>query len=212
MPRKPADPAARLADWRKRQLDRHDPVAFAVMEALQARAAHYEGPARQVLEQRLAARMAAYGSRLPRARTTDPDPASRCVTPLATLVAELAQRPPARRVAGGDGDGDTSQILAAYPSLSALGEFRALWASVRSRGQVRQSLAATPSDGGPLNSAVLVHRAMSFMGEVSPGYLKHCLAYLDNLSWLEQLQPRATAPAKDVGRIAKPRRTRPARS
>jgi hypothetical protein len=59
-----------------------------------------------------------------------------------------------------------------------------------------------------LNSAVLVHRSLTLMSELSPGYLQHFLMYLDNLAWLEQLQPRTTTPARDVGRIPKPRRAR----
>lgn len=199
MPRKPADPRARLHEWRQRQLDRHDPVAFAVLEALQARALQHEGQARELLEQRLAERVDAYAGQLPRAtRRTRATAASRA-SPLAALAAELAARSPAPGTA------------AAYPALPAIEDFRTLWASVRSRSQVRQSLAAAPSDGGPLNSAVLVQRAIARMGDTSPGYLKHFLAYLDNLSWLEHLQPRNAAPASTVGRIAKPRRPRAAK-
>lgn len=191
MATKPVDLRARLADWRTRQLDRHDPVAFAVMEALQARATQHHGATRERLEQRLDERMQAYAARLPRGRARVAAPVPPRATPLTALMADLAQRPPA-----------------AYPALPAVDEFRALWATVRSRSQVRRSLDAAPSDGGPLNSAVLVHRALALMGEVSPGYLSHFLAYMDNLSWLDQLQPRAAAPTRDVGRIAKPRRAR----
>lgn len=192
MPRKPADPRTRMAEWRARQLDRHDPVGFAVLEALQARALQYDGITRQQLEQRLGERVADYARRLPRACADTGDAgASAAPTPLAALVAELAARP--------------------QQAPQAVEPFRALWATVRSRSQVRQSLAAAPSDGGPLNSAVLVHRAITLMGQSSPGYLKHFLGYLDNLSWLEHLQPRSSAPARDVGRIAKPRRSRAAK-
>lgn len=209
MTAKPVDLRARLADWRARQLDRYDPVAFAVMEALQARATQHHGAARARLEQRLDERMQAYAARLPRgrARTAPSEPVR--ATPLTALVADLAQRPPAAcaplHAIG------PSQVPAAYPALPAIDEFRALWATVRSRSQVRRSLDAAPTDGGPLNSAVLVHRAMALMGELSPGYLSHFLAYMDNLSWLDQLQPRAAAPTRDVGRIAKPRRARTAK-
>ncbi|MEG2806288.1 DUF2894 domain-containing protein, partial [Stenotrophomonas sp.] len=54
--------------------------------------------------------------------------------------------------------------------------------------------------------------AITLMGQASPGYLTHFLGYLDNLSWLEHLQPRAPSPAKDVGRLpGKPRRSRTAK-
>lgn len=208
MPRKPADPRARLHDWRERQLDRHDPVAFAVLEALQRRAQQYAGEPRRVLEQRLAERVQAYAGRLPRGAGRAAAPVAPPAPPLTALVAELtvrAQAPAAMDAPAGNAP------TAGYPALPAVQEFRALWSNVRSRSQVRQSLAAAPSDGGPLNSAVLVQRAITRMGEISPGYLTHFLAYLDNLSWLEQLQPRNATAASAAGRSAKPRRPRAAK-
>lgn len=210
MAAKPVDPRARLEQWRQQQLDRHDPVAFAVLDALQARAAREQGTARTLLEQRLSDRVAAYASTLPRVSRRGGVAAPLRAAPLADLVAELAARP--RVLSTPDASSGAQTAPTAYPALPAIGEFRALWATVRSRSQVRQSLAAAPSDGGPLNSAVLVHRAITLMGDISPGYLKHFLAYVDNLSWLEPLQPRSSAPARDVGRIPKPRRARPAKS
>lgn len=207
MPRKPADPRARLHDWRERQLDRHDPVAFAVLEALQMRAMQHAGETRRVLEQRLAERVQAYASRLPHGAGRTAAPVARPAPPLTALVAALSSRTQAPAATAAPVG---TPPAAGYPALPALDEFRALWANVRSHSQVRQSLAAAPSDGGPLNSAVLVQRAITRMGETSPGYLKHFLAYLDNLSWLEQLQPRSAA-ATNVGRIAKPRRARAAK-
>ncbi|WP_312236386.1 DUF2894 domain-containing protein [Stenotrophomonas sp.] len=210
MAAKPVDPRARLEQWRQQQLDRHDPVAFAVLDALQARAARAQGSVRTLLEQRLCERVAAYASALPRASRRGASAAPQRAAPLADLVAELASRP--RVLSTPDAPADTSPAPAAWPALPAIGEFRALWATVRSRSQVRQTLAAAPSDGGPLNSAVLVHRAITLMGETSPGYLTHFLAYVDNLSWLEPLQPRNGTPPRDVGRMPKPRRARPAKS
>lgn len=34
---------------------------------------------------------------------------------------------------------------------------------------------------------MLVHRSMALMRSLSPDYLAHFLAYVDDLSWLEQL-------------------------
>ncbi|MEG2806245.1 DUF2894 domain-containing protein, partial [Stenotrophomonas sp.] len=132
MPRKPADPRARIAHWRAQQMDRHDPVGLAVLEALQARALQHEGGTRAWLEQRLQARVDAYAAGLP---PVAPPPAP-APAPLTALVATLAARPASAAV--------------------DVAAFRDLWSSVRSRSQVRQTLAAAPSDGGPLNSAVLV--------------------------------------------------------
>jgi|GEM_PF-98548 len=90
---------------------------------------------------------------------------------------------------------------AAYPELPELDYFRQTWARVRAEGQVRQSLQPAPGNAGPLNSSSLVHRSLSLMRELSPGYLKQFLSYVDALSWMEQLSGGAPA-SKDAPRAA----------
>jgi hypothetical protein len=187
----------RLAQWRAERFDRHDPVHFAFLEALQRRAQASDGALRRVLGARLDALLDAYAARL-----AGPAPAAANAPP-APVQTALAELGAAR-----------STHTDAYPALPALAQFRSLWAQLRTAGQVRQTLAQTPSDGGPLNSSVLVHRTLGWMGEVSPAYLTHFLAYVDNLAWLEQMQQRGTLPSRDSapGRTpAKPRRPRTAR-
>ncbi|MDQ7760055.1 DUF2894 domain-containing protein [Xanthomonas sontii] len=82
------------------------------------------------------------------------------------------------------------------PQLPAVEDARRLWTELRSRSQLRQSLQPAPADAGPLNSGVLVHRALALMRTLSPGYLQHFLSYVDALSWLQQLH--------DGGALAKP--------
>lgn len=212
---KPMPVSAQLDAWRQQQLDRHDPLGFAVIEALQSRAQAQQGAVRQLLDARLATMVAAYAARIaeqtaraPRRRRGAPAPGAERASPLSGLLATLAahahtQAPPVPR----DAPRDTAPAPA-FPALPAISEFRDLWATVRNESQKRISLAQGPGDGGPLNSAVLVHRSLTLMSELSPGYLQHFLMYLDNLAWLEQLQPRTTTPARDVGRIPKPRRAR----
>ena len=212
---KPMPVSAQLDAWRQQQLDRHDPLGFAVIEALQSRAQAQQGAVRQLLDARLATMVAAYAARIaeqtaraPRRGRDTPAPGAERASPLSGLLATLAahartQAAPVPR----DAPRDTAPAPA-FPALPAISEFRDLWATVRNESQKRISLAQGPGDGGPLNSAVLVHRSLTLMSELSPGYLQHFLMYLDNLAWLEQLQPRTTTPARDVGRIPKPRRAR----
>ena len=99
---------------------------------------------------------------------------------------------------------------------SALTEAREVWAQVRTDSQLRASLHDVPADAGPLNSGMLMHRALHLMRAASPGYLQHFIAYADTLSSLEQLQ-QAVAPlitATDTPRPAKraPRKRKPAAS
>ncbi|MET0550203.1 MAG: DUF2894 domain-containing protein [Xanthomonas sp.] len=87
----------------------------------------------------------------------------------------------------------------AAPQLPAVEDARRLWTELRSRSQLRQSLQPAPADAGPLNSGVLVHRALALMRTLSPGYLQHFLSYVDALSLLQQLQ--------EAGALATPQKS-----
>src|SRR3546814_712421 len=105
--------------------------------------------------------------------------------PLAELVAYTASQAPR------DGTGGTLNDAAwrrAFPlESSAIDYFRATWSKVSTNRQLRQSQARVPGNAGPLNSSNLVHRSLSMMHELSPGYLHHFLSYVDALSWMEQM-------------------------
>ncbi len=107
---------------------------------------------------------------------TDADAAAPSHTPTASAAARLAA-----------------------PQLPAVENARRLWTELRSRSQLRQSLQPAPADAGPLNSGVLVHRALALMRTLSPGYLQHFLSYVDALSWLQQLQ--------EAGALATPQKS-----
>ncbi|MBB5883716.1 DUF2894 domain-containing protein [Xanthomonas sp. LMG 8992] len=101
------------------------------------------------------------------------------------------------------------------PQLPAVEDARRLWTELRSRSQLRQSLQPAPTDAGPLNSGVLVHRALALMRTLSPGYLQHFLSYVDALSWLQQLhdggalaklQQSGSAASKPATPRSKPRK------
>jgi hypothetical protein len=105
-----------------------------------------------------------------------------------------------------------------YPELPSVGEFQKIWSHVRTESQLRQSLEQTPENAGPLNSSALVHRSMALMRDVSPGYLRHFLSYIDDLSWMERLSDGKAGPATvaqmaaSIGKRPKSRkpRSRPA--
>jgi hypothetical protein len=94
-----------------------------------------------------------------------------------------------------------------YPELEALEYFRETWSKVRSEKQLRQSLKKAPGNAGPLNSSSLVHRSLSLMRELSPGYLQQFLSYVDALSWMEQMNGGSALPAKDAPRAATTRKS-----
>lgn len=191
--------AAQLQAWRTRGAERMDPVRFAFLDALATRAHAHEGAARRLLDARLATLVAAYASDLagwtPRSPQATSDGGA-----LRALVTALQDRVPAQAT-----DARADAPVGQAPAV--LEEARRVWTQVRTDSQLRASLDDVPADAGPLNSGMLVHRALHVMREVSPGYLQHFIAYADTLSSLERLQahvatltPAATDPAKPAGR------------
>lgn len=180
-----SDIDAMLDGWRQAGADRMDPLRFHRIVALQRRASAREGIARRRLEARLAVLADAYArdvaSRPPGASALPPTRG-----PLGALVDDTRAR------SGEPAPGP------AYPELAALDGFRAMWAALRSRSQVRRSLAPPPSGAGPLNSAALAHRALALMGGLSPDYLHRFLDYVDALSSLESMQGAGVLPGADA--------------
>jgi hypothetical protein len=203
---------ATLETWRTSGADRLDPVRFHLLDAFARRAAQHSGETRRVLEQRLSGLLDQYRAEVERAALDES--ASQCTASeaneadaaddatLAALIGQLA-----RHHARAD-----APHAAAYPELPAVDYFREVWSKVRTEKQLRQSLAQVPGTAGPLNSSSLVHRALSLMRELSPGYLKQFLSYVDALSWLEQMNggaplekeaPRVAATGKGARRKAR---------
>jgi hypothetical protein len=199
-----------LDAWREQNADRLNPLRFHFIEALERRAAAHGGEARRILDDRLSALIEAYADDLEIA-VSKVDAADIASTPCA----------PARGALGGlidhitnyaatrDDDlaaSDATPQLSIFPKLEALDEFRKTWSEVRTESQVRQSLEQVPTNAGPLNSGSLVHRSLTLMRELSPGYLRQFLSYVDTLSWIEQMSDGGALAAKDGPRAVSARK------
>lgn len=214
------DAQAMLDAWREDGVDRIDPVRFCFLQAMARRSAVLDGLARQLLDERLAGHLNAYAQLLdaetdanadagpdaePSAERNAPppaEPANDAPSALAGLLAYLAD--PSLNTPDGEPDWnrDALGLRDAYPDVQMLEYFRAVWSRVSADRQVRQSQQQVHKNAGPLNSNQLVHRALSLMRELSPGYLQQFLSYTDALMWMEQIHA-ATAPApKDAARGA----------
>ncbi|CAE6736998.1 hypothetical protein R75461_02277 [Paraburkholderia nemoris] len=207
---------ATLDAWRERGADRMDPIRFHFIEALDRRAAGHSGEARRLLDERLAKLIEAYAIDLERAeskaddtdaKASSGDPARGTLVGLIDYIANHA-------TADGDGltAGSATPRPSSYPELEALDYFRETWSKVRSEKQLRQSLKKAPGNAGPLNSSSLVHRSLSLMRELSPGYLQQFLSYVDALSWMEQMNGGGALPAKDAPRAASAKKNTKAKS
>ncbi|MCR6627532.1 MAG: DUF2894 domain-containing protein [Pseudoxanthomonas sp.] len=191
--------SAQLQAWRARGAERMDPVRFAFIDALAIRVHAHAGAARRLLDARLSSLIATYAGDLaawtptPSRQTTPSDDGA-----LRLLVTALQSRSPAQPPA------DTHAGTPAGQAPAVLEEARRVWTQVRTDSQVRASLDDVPADAGPLNSGMLVHRALHLMRGVSPGYLQHFIAYTDTLSSLERLQSQLGAPTPAVSDSVKP--------
>ncbi|MFM0186012.1 DUF2894 domain-containing protein [Paraburkholderia nemoris] len=207
---------ATLDAWRERGADRMDPIRFHFIEALDRRAAGHSGEARRLLDERLAKLIEAYAIDLERAesKADDTDAKASSGDPARGTLAGLIDYIANHATADGDGltAGSATPRPSSYPELEALDYFRETWSKVRSEKQLRQSLKKAPGNAGPLNSSSLVHRSLSLMRELSPGYLQQFLSYVDALSWMEQMNGGGALPAKDAPRAASAKKNTKAKS
>ncbi|HTH60394.1 MAG TPA: DUF2894 domain-containing protein [Paraburkholderia sp.] len=201
------DARAWLDAWQASGADRVDPMRFSMLDALARRAARHEGPARRVLDERLAVLIAAYAADVERVQAAAAGdararasgrPGEAQSSALAALTGHIARHAQAPH-------------RAAWPELPMLDDFRKTWSRLSTDIQLRQSREQVPTNAGPLNSSSLVHRALALMREQSPAYLQHFLSYVDALSWLGQLNGGDDAsPPKEARRatVAKKKRSR----
>lgn len=106
-------------------------------------------------------------------------------TPLAGLAARLAQHTPAAADPGAASEAHSAAV-AAPAELKSLRYFRNTWSKLSVEQQLAEALAQAPENAGPLNSHLLVLRALERMRDVSPDYLSRFMAYADALLWLAQ--------------------------
>ncbi|MGE8630184.1 DUF2894 domain-containing protein [Achromobacter denitrificans] len=208
------DARAVLDAWRESGADRHAPARFQFLDAMARRAADRDGEARRLLDGRLAALIEAYEADLAAAQAlrsaaaADVDPGAASGADAEAAPATEAERGPlgllADRLANpdpADGGGEPFMALrAAYPELPVLEYFRGVWSRVSADRQVRQSQEQVHKNAGPLNSNQLVHRTLTLMRELSPGYLQQFLSYTDALMWMEQMTAAAAPPSKEAPR------------
>jgi hypothetical protein len=183
-----------LDGWREQQAHRVDPIRFHFMEAMERRAASLDGEVRRVLDDRLTKLLEDYAGDIERAASG--------------VDSSTAAQAAASETLGGliDHIAACSGTAPAFPELPALGEFRSIWSRIHSESQLRRALDHLPANAGPLNSSALVHRSITLMRELSPGYLQQFLSYVETLSWVEQMNDFGALVAKDAPRTTSGRK------
>jgi hypothetical protein len=199
-----------LDAWRERGADGLDPVRFRFIEALDRRAARHSGEARRILDDRLSRLLESYAGDLERAasKAADAGNAASLCKPAPGALAGLIDYIASHASANSDSTAAGNRVTrsSSWRELEALDYFRQTWSKVSTERQLRQSLEQVPGNAGPLNSSSLVHRSLSLMRELSPGYLQQFLSYVDNLSWMEEMSSGAPA-GKDAPRAGSARKS-----
>lgn len=189
---RPPDPLAEVAARRAAGAAQADPVRWHHIEALARKAEAHPGRVRELLARRVSVLLQAHGAT--EAPASNGEQAVSPPGPLAGLVASLAAhaaavpsplptpgRPPAMPEPTGPQE------------LKSLRYFRDTWTRLAADRRLAQAAAALPDNAGPLNSQLLVHRALRQMRETSPAYLQHFMGYVEALLWMEQAQQNQAA-------------------
>lgn len=155
-----------------------DPVRRRVLEGLARRAALQSG----ALRERLVAALVRRAEAAPIAAPTRP--AANAPSPLTALLA---------------------QLQAAGPELRNVAAHQRTWSRLRLNRRMAEVSAPVPEHLGPLNSQVLVTRALQQLKALSPDYLQRLLTQIDALAALAPLQLAAEAekPARPARPAAK---------
>lgn len=97
------------------------------------------------------------------------------------------------------------QTLSAPTESPRVQQFRKQLRTLSVQKQVRTALSKAPQNAGPINSHMLVLRALGMMRELSPDYLQRFMTYVDTLILLENaVQGKKAAPKKSsAARTAK---------
>lgn len=177
---------AQIAAWRERGAERVAPLRLRYIEALARRAASRQGLLRQSLDDKLARALATLGATCDAAQATQ-DQAPTSIDPglLGRLVGDIDALGAVPAKGGSAGHLPVPPAGAALPDLKTLQRFRDTWTRLSVDRQLRRSLDKIPENPGPLNSHLLVLRALRRMQEISPAYLDHFVAHADALLWLD---------------------------
>ena len=178
----PVDFSPEIAALRLLGAGQFDPVRLHFLDVLARRASTHQGPARRLLDARLAQALAAFRVRFDQAQSDAPVVKAQITPPtsLGDLVRSMAQHAPGKANDSLDGS------VSLRAELKSAQYFRNTWSKLSLNKQVTQALDQVPRNAGPINSHMLVLRSLALMREISPDYLDRFMSYADTLLSLEQ--------------------------
>ena len=157
-----------------------DAVQWHYIETLAERLRLLPDPAQALLRQKLAQTLQAFESRMTAhgTKAVEPEP-QQAPSPMALLLQEMAPQPMA--TASGQ-----STWMPAHQESPRVQQFRKQLRTLSVQKQVSHAISQAPQNAGPINSHMLVLRALGLMRELSPDYLQRFMAYVNTLMVLEK--------------------------
>lgn len=169
-----------------------DAVGWQYIELLAKRRLTVPAPAQTLLDQKLGRLLSEFEDRMGNRTRPDAPPApgtSATPSPLAQLLHAMTSSaaPPQPR-----GIGDRWTGPAESPRVR---QFRQQLRTLQAHKQVSQAMAQAPQNAGPINSHMLVLRALGLLRNISPDYLNRLMTHVDTLLCLEAAE-RQRMPAR----------------
>lgn len=166
-----------------------DAVGWHYIEVLAKRTQSQSGPAQTLLRDKLLQALQAFEVRLTEHQavtTSDPAPAA-VPSPMATLLQDMApplQDAPVRAAI---------DLFGTHRESPRVRQFRKQLRQISVQKRVSKAIARAPQNAGPINSHMLVLRALGLMRDISPDYLNRFMTHVDTLLCLQESEQRRMA-------------------
>ena len=176
-----------------------DAVGWHYIEVLAKRTQSQSGPAQTLLRDKLLQALQAFEVRLTEHQavtTSDPAPAA-VPSPMATLLQDMApplQDAPVRAAI---------DLFGTHRESPRVRQFRKQLRQISVQKRVSKAIARAPQNAGPINSHMLVLRALGLMRDISPDYLNRFMTHVDTLLCLQESDRLRQTPSKNKAQTNK---------
>ena len=177
-----------------------DAVNWHYIQTLSARSLIQTGPAQTLLQSKLQNHLRVLEARMAQSATqqtqgspsTSPTP-----SPMAVLLQDMA---PSHLPAPTPID---SHTLSTHRESPRVRQFRQQLRQISVQKRVSSAIAQAPQNAGPINSHMLVLRALGLMRDISPDYLNRFMTHVDTLLCLQHAEQVRPSPARSPSARAK---------
>lgn len=162
-----------------------DAVGWHYLEVLAERSRKLSGTAHTLLDQKLLVALHEFSRRMdtqPNRDAAGQARSSALPSPLALLLQEMS---PPGSVAP---DAHADPLKPWRRENPQVQQFRKQLRKISVQKQVSRAIAQGPQNAGPINSHMLVLRALGLMRDISPDYLNRFMTHLDTLLCLEEAE------------------------